>query len=180
MSHFKLKGLITKFLERGAKGEERHIKYLKATGQDTWQSETVVLMPDDVIALEVRFAPKVRGSVIRFCSRSRWNPIDMLCAITGRKKSFFGPLDIYCDGYLRSPRVKGESDIFARLSGKSEVCSKTGNPLELDSFTGEPLVSGVSITAPGGIQTNFPLDLTPFESSLLNAVEFWKMEDAAD
>lgn len=49
----------------------------------------------------------------------------------------------------------------------------------MDLFTGRKMASGISLAAPGGLEANFPLDLSVFHTKLLQVVNLEEELEAA-
>lgn len=170
---------VARYFERQEMGKASSVKVKKTQGKGVFVTVQKELTGKDVRQVEYEWVPSERGTLLRFVVSANYNPMAMLEAITGRKAFTWKAVPIFCEGYVQLAEETGEVDVFAALANEDQVCKVTGGPLEMDLFTGRKMASGISLAAPGGLEANFPLDLSVFHTKLLQVVNLEEELEAA-
>jgi len=136
---------VSKYYERLSIGKDTKIKIRVAKGKDIFRMEERTLSGEDVLKLEYKWVPELRGTLMRAIVSATYNPIAMLEGITGRKKAYWKKVSMYCDGYIQLDDNTQETDVFAALAGEQSHCKTCNGPLEIDLFSGKKNESGVCI-----------------------------------
>jgi radical SAM superfamily enzyme YgiQ (UPF0313 family) len=171
MSHARIRGDIERYFERKFEGKLGMIKIKKTQGKGVFVTIEKDLGSKDVRQVTYQWMPDHRGTLVRMVISGNYNPMAMLEAVTGRKGFSWKQYPIYCDGYVQLAKDTGETDVFAALAGDVQTCSVTGGPLEIDLFRGEKLKTGVSLAAEGGLEINYPIDMSLFFTRQLQAID---------
>lgn len=178
VSYARIRSDVERYFERLAMGKESSIKIKKTQGKGVFVTVHRTLDGKDVRQVDYEFLPDHRGTLLRFVISANYNPMSMLEAITGRKAFTWKAVPIFCDGYVQLDKDTGEFDVFAALAGTAQKCSVTGGPLEMDLFTGQKMATGISLAADGGLDANYPIDLTSFYTKELQPIVVGELQAA--
>jgi len=168
MNYRRISGDIERFFERKYLGREAKIKVKKTHGKGVFKTVELELEGKDVRAVEYKWMPDYRGTVVRMVVSANYNPMALLEAITGRKAFQFKEYPIYCDGYVQLEKDTGETDVFAALAGEVSVCSSCDGPLEQELFTGTKLKTGTCLQCD---LDQLPVEMDYFFTRQLEAVD---------